>query len=287
MSKPVEKFTNGSGTLSVPNRRRSSWPIMAIAVIFVLVTFFTWHGTWFGRSLSDKEVAEYLSDEQKPRHVQQALWQIGDRIVAGDVSVKQWYGRIVQLAHSPVTEIRQVDAMVMGQDNTVDEFHNTLKTLLNDSEPIVRRNAALALVRFGDVAGHDEIVSILEPYTVKARDDGTVVSVLGAGSQINLGSLLVRINHAGLVNEMRSPLPGTIEAVSVNEGSTVGAGANLVSIKPDPNSVWEALRALYLIGRPSDLSAIEAYGNGITGMPDRVKDQARHTAQAIREKDRR
>lgn len=260
---------------------------MAIAVIFVLVTFFTWHGTWFGRRLSDKEVAEYLSDEQKPRHVQQALWQIGDRIVAGDVSVKQWYGRLVQLARSPVTEIRQVDAMVMGQDNTVDEFHNILKSLLNDAEPIVRRNAALALVRFGDVAGHDEIVSILQPFLVKAGDDGTVVSVLGAGSQINLGSLLVRINHGGLVNEMRSPLPGTIEAVSMNEGSTVVAGANLVSIRPDANSVWEALRALYLIGTPGDLNAIDVYSNGITGMPDRVKDQARHTAQAIREKDRR
>jgi multidrug efflux pump subunit AcrA (membrane-fusion protein) len=85
---------------------------------------------------------------------------------------------------------------------------------------------------------------------------------------------------------MRSPLPGSIEAVSVNEGSNVGAGANLVSIRPDANSVWEALRALYLIGRPGDLNAIDAYSNGITGMPDRVKDQARLTAQAIRAKGR-
>ena len=36
--------------------------------------------------------------------------------------------------------------------------------MLPDHDPLVRRNAALALVRFHDAAGHDEIASMLRSY---------------------------------------------------------------------------------------------------------------------------
>ena len=41
----------------------------------------------------------------------------------------------------------------MGQDNKSEEFHQALLSLLNDNDPLVRRNAALQLVRFGDGSG--------------------------------------------------------------------------------------------------------------------------------------
>jgi vesicle coat complex subunit len=46
----------------------------------------------------------------------------------------------------------------MGFDNTSQEFHNALLKLLHDQEPIVRRNAALALVRFNDNSGREELL---------------------------------------------------------------------------------------------------------------------------------
>jgi hypothetical protein len=265
-------------------RGRSNWPIMLVAVLFVVVTFLTWHGTWFGRSLSDAELSEYLTEDRNNRHVQQALWQVGERIVKGDTSVRRWYPRLVELGKSPVTEIRQMDAMVMGQDNSSTEFHSALKSLLADSEPIVRRNAGLSLIRFGDESGHDEVVSILQPYSVNAPKSGSVVSVLSSGSKIKMGALLVRINSDGTIDEVRSPLPGTISEVLASEGGKVDSGSKLVTIKPDTESVWEALRGLYLIGRSSDLEVVEEYVEGDQDTPARIKEQAKNTVKAIRDK---
>ncbi len=60
-------------------RRRTPWSLAVVAVLFVVVPFLTWYWTWFGRSLSDKEIDEYLR-EDNPRHEQHALSQIAQRI---------------------------------------------------------------------------------------------------------------------------------------------------------------------------------------------------------------
>ena len=65
-------------------------------------------------------------------------------------SAKQWYPQVLQLAGSPETEFRLTAAWLMGFDNRSQEFHQKLLKLMRDPEPIVRRNAALALVRFND-----------------------------------------------------------------------------------------------------------------------------------------
>src|SRR5437764_9976455 len=49
------------------------------AWLIVLMPFLFWWNTWFGRHLSDPKLNEYLHDTQKPRHIQHALVQIGDR----------------------------------------------------------------------------------------------------------------------------------------------------------------------------------------------------------------
>src|SRR6185295_20016787 len=96
----------------------------------------------------DAEISKYLADYQHPRHVQHALLQIQDRIEKKDPTTKRWYPQILELTENPETEFRLTVAWVMGSDNTSPEFHNALKQLVEDREPIVRRNAALALVRF-------------------------------------------------------------------------------------------------------------------------------------------
>ncbi len=79
----------------------------------------------------------------------------------------------------------------MGFDNQSQEFHQALLKLVQDQEPIVRRNAALALVRFNDASGREELSSVLRPYAVKAPVDGVVASSLQEGATMARGALLV------------------------------------------------------------------------------------------------
>ena len=118
--------------------------------LIVLMPFLFWWNTWFGRHLSDQQITEYLHDDKKPRHIQHALVQLGDRMTRTDASAKQWYPDLVRLAVNPVEEVRNTDAWVMGQDTSGAGFHETLLKMLQDSSPMVRGNAALSLVRFGD-----------------------------------------------------------------------------------------------------------------------------------------
>src|SRR5580692_11928953 len=52
--------------------------------LIVLMPFLFWWNTWFGRHLSDRQITEYLHDDKKPRHIQQALVQISERMGGGN-----------------------------------------------------------------------------------------------------------------------------------------------------------------------------------------------------------
>jgi hypothetical protein len=268
-----------------PEKRRSPWPLALIAGLFVVAAFLTWYGTWFGRNLSDEEISRYLAEENKPRHMQHALFQIAERINSRDPSVKKFYPKVVALSAHPMTEIRQVTAWVMGQDNTSLEFHSALIKLLEDGEPIIRRNAAVQLVRFGDSRGLGELRATLKPYQVASQVAGRLENALPDGTTVTFGTLLARIEKADKqTEEVRSPLPGVIRDVRAREDQQVRAGETLFSIAPDGEFVWETLRALYVIGEPEDLAEVERFAKGVEGMPGRVKEQAALTARAIRDR---
>jgi len=266
-------------------RVRASGPILILAVLFVVAVFLSWYFTWFGRGLSDSEISKYLDDEKHPRHVQHALLQIQDRLEKGDRSARQWYPRIVALAGNPETEFRLTVAWLMGSDNGSEEFKQTLLKLVHDSEPIVRRNAALALLRFNDRAGRQELVAILEPYTLQAPRAGVVASTLKEGSGLARGTLLARIQSAAdEVQEVRSPLPGRIGKIIAINGARVSAGDPLLTIKSDEESIWEALRGLALVGESEDLRVIEPYTHQDTTRSAKISEQATLTVDAIRKR---
>ncbi len=265
----------------VRKRGRGSGPILVLAALFVAATSLAWYFSWFGRELSDADVSKYLADEKSPRHVQHALLQVQKRMERGDGSAKNWYPQLIVLSGSQETEFRLTVAWLMGFDNQSQEFHNALLKLLRDHEPIVRRNAALALVRFNDPSGHDELVSVLKPYVLQAPADGVIDSSLQEGQTVARRSPLLRIRQAdGNIAGLRSPLPGRINKILKANGSQVSRGEDVLSLNSDEDSVWEVLRALALVGTKDDLPLIQAYAES-TNVSQRVKEQASLTLNAI------
>jgi HEAT repeat protein len=256
-------------------RRPSNFWLIIVASLFIIVPFLTWYFTWFGRSLTDEKIVEYLADEKKPRNIQHALTQIEQRIEKGDPTARKFYPRILELAKSPTGEVRKTVAWVMGQDNTSEEFHRALLSLLGDSEPLVRRNAALQLVRFGDASGRPELRAMLQPFEAKSPIAGTIVSILPVGSELRAGALLARIRAAsgsvtnaapaqaqpGDVQEFRAPVDGEITSLAVKEGASVTADQPIASLKPDEASVRASLRALAYVGAEDDLPVVEQYAS--------------------------
>ncbi len=68
--------------------------------------------------------------------------------------------------------------------------------------------------------------------------------------------------------------------------STVVVGQEIVLIMPSHEMVWEALRALYLVGQPEDLPDVERFMRPVEGAPAQIATQASLTAQKIRERSR-
>jgi len=259
----------------------SRW-ILLLAILFVVATFLAWYFTWFGRELSDADITKYLNDEKNPRHVQHALNQIQSRMERGDSSAKTWYPQLVTLSGSPETEFRLTIAWVMGFDNQSTEFHEALKKLVNDQEPLVRRNAALALVRFNDRSGHDEVFAVLSTYPVRAPASGVIASSLKEEANVSRTTLLGRIEEPdGKIVEIRSPLQGRINKILKPNGAQVSTGDEVMNLNSDEASVFQALRALAIIGKKEDLPQIQSYTSSAS---DRVKEQAQLTIKAIEQR---
>jgi hypothetical protein len=262
------------------------------AWLICLMPFLFWWNTWFGRKLTDQQLTEYLHDSKKPRHIQQALVQVGERIGRHDASAQQWYPDLVRLSTNPIEEVRNTDAWVMGQDTSGAGFHRALLAMLNDSSEMVRGNAALSLVRFGDATGRPQILALLQPAQITTPQAGRIVDSDRPGTAIHQGGLIAKmiakITSAQPSNrdkaatlEIRSPIPGRIRSV-LGTGATVAAGSEVAVVDPANDQVWEALRALYLIGQPDDLAAIRPYERDLPDISNDVRRQAQETEQAIR-----
>ncbi len=272
---------NHPGISAVEGRKRapgSRW-LLALAVLFVIATFLAWYFTWFGRELSDADISKYLNDDKNPRHVQHALAQIAQRIERRDGSAKSWYPQLVTLSGNPETEFRLTVAWVMGFDNQSPEFHEALKKLLQDNAPMVRRNAALALVRFNDPSGRPEVLAMLSPYPVRAPAGGVIASSLKEESDVARSALLARIQEPdGKLVELRSPLPGKINKILKTNGAQISVGDEVMNINSDEASVFEALRALAFIGKKEDLPLIQSYTSSSS---KRVREQAGLTVKQV------
>jgi acetyl/propionyl-CoA carboxylase alpha subunit len=272
--------------------------------LIVLMPFLFWWNTWFGRHLSDQQVTEYLQDDKKPRHIQQALVQISDRMSHTDAAAKKWYPDLVRLASDPVEEIRNTDAWVMGQDTSVAGFHETLLKMLADSSATVRGNAALSLVRFGDASGRPQIVALLKPAETRVpttgpisqsmpqdswSDNGRTASIVDTAApdtSLREGGVVAKLSVTTAINgtrvvELRSPITGRVRTIETQRGKQVHPGDLVAVVDPATEQVWEALRALYVVGLTEDLDAIRPYERDLPSVSNDVRKQAVETEKAI------
>ena len=262
--------------------------VIALAVLGVVMPFLVWHQTWFGRPLTNQEVSRYLTDNEHPRKIQHALAQISGRMSRSDSEAAAWYPQVAALARHPESKIRVTTAWVMGQDNNSEVFHDTLRGLLKDPDLMVRRNAALSLVRFADASGRDELLEVLQPYNVRAPASGTISVELQIGQRVGTEALLARItSNDGQETEVRSAFASRVKLLLVQDGSRVKEGDQVMLLAPDPDQVWEALRGLYLIGQAEDLPEIEHFAQGGEDMPAHIRQQANLTARVIRTRSER
>ncbi|PYV19404.1 MAG: hypothetical protein DMG21_01735 [Acidobacteria bacterium] len=253
-----------------------------VPVLLVVVTFLFWYQTWFGRALTDSEMAEYLTDISVPHKTQHALAQLGDRIARGDPAARRWYPQVLALAANSEPGFRLMAAWVMGQDDHAPEFHQALAKLLKDPDPMVRGNAALSLVRFGDASGRPELGQMLEPWTLLAPAAGTVRYKAKSGDPVHRGSLVARLeNSDGPAAEAHSLVEGRVEKLSAAEGDSIAAGEPLAVISPGDEQIFEVLRGLYIVGNEDDLPEVERIARAGTEESTRVREQAVLTAQAI------
>jgi len=290
---PADKPANaGEKPALQPSRSRMSTRnrllFFLTAWLVVLMPFMFWWSTWFGRALTDKEMGEYLNDKSHPRHIQHAIVQLGQRLSRHDPSAARWYADLVRLASNPREEVRSTDAWVMGQDTTGPGFHEALLKMLNDPSLIVRGNAALSLVSFGDSSGRPQIVSLLQPVAITAPTAGRVTDTAGVGTAIHQGGLIAKLRDSDgdgqQTRELRSPITGRVGTLSTATGASVVPGTTIATVEPGEEQVWEALRALYLIGQLDDLPSIRPYERELPEVPERLRHQAIEAERAIQER---
>jgi hypothetical protein len=254
------------------------------AWLIVLMPFLFWWSTWFGRGLSNQQMSEYLNDNSHPRHIQHALVQLGQRLSQHDSSAQRWYGDLLRLATHPREEVRSTDAWVMGQDPAGSGFHAALSRMLEDPSFIVRANAALSLVSFGDSAGREQIVSLLRPVPITAPAGGRITDIARVGTPVHQGGLIATLQAGPELREIRSPIAGRIVSLEAAAGTQTADGTLVATLQPAEDQVWEALRALYLIGQLQDLPAIRPYQRELPEISDRIRKQAFETERAIQER---
>ena len=120
------------------------------------------------------------------------------------------------------------------------------------------------------------------PATVVAPQAGKLVDTAAAGTSIRQGGAIAKLQAGSETVEVRSPISGRLAVLNAQDGQSVAAGAAIATIAPAEEQVWEALRALYLVGQSADLPLVAAYEREVPDVPDRVRQQAMETEKAIR-----
>jgi pyruvate/2-oxoglutarate dehydrogenase complex dihydrolipoamide acyltransferase (E2) component len=124
-------------------------------------------------------------------------------------------------------------------------------------------------------------VGMLRSYALTAPATGELETRLKIGDPVNPGTMLAHIQTASGAQEVRTSVPGTLEAWVLPDKGAVKQGQIVALIDPSEEMVWEALRALYFTGNTGDLPDVENYTRPTEGSTARIQQQAKLTAESI------
>ena len=120
---------------------------------------------------------------------------------------------------------------------------------------------------------------MLRPWVVESPRAGRLRLLVETDDEIRSGSPVAEIDQREVSVAVLAPVAGTAANLA-EEGQRVDAGAELMVLLPDPVHLWEALRALYLVGTEEDLELIEPY-RGAGEENESIRSQAHLTREAI------
>src|ERR1019366_5731585 len=98
-----------------------------------------------------------------------------------------------------------------------------------------------------------------------------------------VGGLRESGNPAGARRGWRGAVaaPGEVRTLRHKEGDVVAPGDALAELSADQNHVWEALRALLVVGKTDDLDDVRRFTQPVPGLPEKMARQAALTVRAI------
>ena len=269
--------------IPVPDLTRKNKILLAVVLIVsILIPALFWQSIWFGRPLTPEQIEQQLTTPSSAREVQHALALVEQLIRSGDDQASRYYPAISRLSTNEREEIRTLAAWVMGQGTTSRLFRETLLQMLEDPHPLVRRNAALGLVRFSDRSALTELRSMLEPFPIRAPAAGVVWFEVQRGDWISPSSVIARLESDQREWLIPAQLASRVLEVLVEEGQQVTHGQPIATLAAPPDHAWEALRALYLIGQAEDLPAVQAFVDN-QDYSSELREQAKLTAQRLAE----
>ncbi|NOX58052.1 MAG: hypothetical protein GXP29_04235 [Planctomycetes bacterium] len=268
---------------NVQSKRSPKGLLLTGLLIFAslaLPTFF-WKGTWFGTRLTDEQISNYLAAKDEPQKTQHALEQLTERIKSNDPNVNTFFPLLPPLAEHKRAEVRMMAAWVMGWDTSGKGFQKALRALVEDPVALVRRNAALALSKFADRASKPVLLAMLAPFEIKSPVGGQVSNLLQKGRPVRAGMEIAHVRLTdGSTTRIESPVSGSVKRVGIANGSELKVGDTIYEINPAEEDMWEALRALVLVGDPEDIKTIKANTDRY-GKTPRLETQADLTCKAI------
>ena len=142
-----------------------------------------------------------------------------------------------------------------------------LRELLENSEPELRRTAAVRLAQLADDSGRALLVASLYPQNVFALSGGSLEGQLRQGTTVTAGQELGRIGGQAL----RSPIGGQLHRYYEPQAGGYQLGHRVVEIVPAEASVLESIGAIGLVGKQSDAEELESLARAYPQYSDAVK----------------
>ncbi len=259
---------------------RGAMLLFLVASCIVVVPGLFWWGTWFGNRLDDAELMERLGPDSKPRAVQHGIEEITRRFEEGRPGMDRWAGELVRVSASADVPVRVAAAWAMQFDPSREGFVTRLRVLLDDPDPLVRRNAATSLARSGDPAALPVLREMLSDTVVFSPAAGTLETLHRAGQPVAEGLLLAMIeSDDGVEHELRALLPGRVLAELAERDGVVAKGDELLRVGPSQEHMLHAAMGLALAGTPVDVALLEPLADPRAEVDARLRDVA---AAAIR-----